>query len=217
MTDIYKRMEEGDSKFNIMLDDALEKIGNKHEPERINKKFNDDENYIVKWVRPNESYVGPQRYIWVNFGKYMKGLFKDHWGVNVLDEDFYNDFFLPYLKNHYLISNEKEIKLESVLIEKLNLHTYLGDDYDESYDTYKNKKNITMCIVFQKIDSKNKGWINNTNLKETILSFIRYYYHCNETSCGNWVKNEIENYSVGMVKKTCKSCGKSIFVNIKSN
>ena len=220
MTDIYERMKELNcdnslNQFNIMLDDALKKIIKK-EPKKISREFQNIDNYIVKWVKPDESYKGPQRYIWVNFKSYMIELFQAHWGDHVVKGYFFELVLLPYLKNNYQIYNDKIIKLASVEIKKLNLENCLNEDYDYSYNKFANKKNITQVIVFEKIDGSNKGWINSNNLRETLLSFIRYYYKCENTTCSNYCENEISyTQTNGMIKKTCTCCNNSVFTNIK--
>ncbi len=225
MTEIYEVIKSSETtneydSFLLMLDNALEKIGSNRKSEKIHVDIGDPNKYIVKWIRSNEttcSNTGVQKYVWVNFQQFIKKYFLSHWGNFILTEEFYKKFFIPYLKNYYNINVDKEIKLESVSIEKLNLMSTLGNDYEDEYSEYTNKKKGTAtCIVFKKLDSQNRGWITNVNLVDTILSFIRYYFQCKNATCKNIKYNNLELAKDGFAKMTCQSCSKSTFIEIKS-
>ena len=222
MTEIYEVIKNSHdlndyNKFILMLDSALEKIGGKKQSQKIDPNMGKSGTYIVKWIRQDKSYTGPQRYVWINFKDFMKSYFVEHWGNYVTQLEFYEKFFLPYLRNYYQISDDKEIKLESVSIENINLKDELAeDDYEESYNFYSNKKGITKCIVFSKLDSHTRGWVSSENLKNTILNFIKYYFQCKDSSCNNLKFNDLTIAKDGYAKMTCRSCSNSKFIEIKS-
>lgn len=202
MAEIYEVLDsesDFDEKFNLMLDKTLDELGGYKQAKKLPRDIIKD--IEIEWSR--EGHV----YYWVNFKEWLLGRPKDSkkpkelespmkntFGDYVLGEDFINIILIPYLKNHYSINPDKQIKLKSVDIQKLTI------------DSVKKK-----CIVLEKTDS-DRSWITSENLVETIKKFLRYYYECR--GCRNYFGNKLTVLRSDMVQLKCFCCSSTINLDI---
>ena len=191
MTEIYEVLNnepDFDEKFSLMLDKTLNELGSYKEPKKLPREII---NCKVKWSESGHIYY------WINFKEWLLGPMKNTFGSFVHSEEFLNTILIPYLKNHYEINQDKEIKLKSV-------------DFRKEYIDDSKKK----CIVIEKAEGGDRSWITSENLIGTLKKFLKYYFECRNSSCRNYDSNKVTVIGNDMVKLECNCCSSSINIKI---